>query len=74
MARRFLLEVIIYAGFAIVYFLVVLRWLADPLVDLAEANLYAYALVGLLIIAAQGVLLEWFTSLIMRRIGRRRDQ
>ena len=73
MARRFLLEVTIYAGFAIVYFLVVLRWLADPLVDLAKANLYVYALVGLLIIVAQGVLLEWFTSLIMHRIGRRRD-
>ena len=71
MARRFLLEIVIYGIFAVIYFLVVLRWLEEPLVTLANESLWAYAVIGLLIIVAQGVLLEWLTSQILRFLERR---
>ena len=68
MARRFLLEVLLYATFAIAYFFLVLRWLSDPLVALAEESRIAYAVIGLIIIVLQGILLDWLTSQIMVRI------
>ena len=67
--RNFLIELVIYGVLIIVYFLVVLRWLAEPLERLFGSNLALYAVVALVLIVAQGVLLEWVTSLIIGQLG-----
>jgi hypothetical protein len=70
--RYFVLEMLIYSPLVVVYFLVVLRLLGDPLRILFDQNLGLYGFVGLALIVAQGVLLDMVTSFIIRRIGRDR--
>ena len=67
--RNFLIELVIYSVLIIVYFVVVLRWLADPLERLFGSHLTLYAVVALVLIVAQGVLLEWVTSFIIGQLG-----
>ncbi len=69
LVRNFVIEMLVYAALVIGYFLLVLRLLGDPLARLFSQNLALYAVVSLLLIVAQGVLLEAITSLIMGRLG-----
>lgn len=64
--RQFLLELLIYMVLLTGYFLLVLRFLADPISALFKSNLPLYGFVALGLIAAQGVLLDILTSLLMR--------
>jgi hypothetical protein len=69
LVRNFLMELVIYGVLIIVYFVVVLRWLAEPLESLFGSSLALYALVSLVLIVAQGVLLAWVTSFIIEQLG-----
>ncbi|MFQ6100316.1 MAG: hypothetical protein ACE5OS_03650 [Anaerolineae bacterium] len=70
--RNFVIELIVYGALVAVYSIVVLRLLGEPLVRLLRDNLAAYALVGLGLIATQGVLLDLITSFLLDwlRLGR----
>jgi len=67
--RNFAIEVLIYATLVVGYFFLVLRFLADPLEKLFQNNLTVYGIVALLLILAQGVLLEAVTSFIVGWAG-----
>lgn len=67
--RNFAIEVLIYAALVVGYFFLVLRFLADPLEKLFEDNLTVYGIVALLLILAQGVVLEAVTSFIVGWAG-----
>jgi hypothetical protein len=69
LVRNFLMELVIYGVLIVVYFVVVLRWLAEPLERLFGSSLALYALVSLVLIVAQGVLLAWVTSFIIEQLG-----
>ena len=57
--RSFAIEVFVYAALVIVYFLLVLRWLAEPLNQLFHNNLVVYAFASLGLIVVQGVILDF---------------
>jgi hypothetical protein len=69
LVRNFLIELVIYGVLIVVYFLVVLRWLAEPLARLLDSNLALYAVVALVLIVVQGVVLAWVTSFIIGQLG-----
>jgi hypothetical protein len=69
LVRNFLIELAIYAILIVIYFLLVLRLLAEPLARLFDSNLALYAVVALVLIVAQGVLLAWATSFIVDQLG-----
>jgi hypothetical protein len=69
LVRNFLIELVIYGVLIVIYFVLVLRWLAEPLERLFGSNLALYAVVALVLIVAQGVLLEWVTSVIIGQLG-----
>jgi hypothetical protein len=69
LVRNFLIELVIYSVLIVVYFVVVLRWLAEPLARLFDSNLALYAVVALVLIVVQGVLLAWVTSFIIDQLG-----
>lgn len=51
------------------YFLVVLRWLGEPLVEIFLENPTLYAPIALGLIVFQGVALEAITSFLVSRLG-----
>lgn len=63
------LELIVYAPLLVVYLLVVLRFFNQPLVEISRSNTVLYALISLAGIVAQSVLLEMFTTWLLRRFG-----
>lgn len=67
--RNFIIELIIYAALVVAYFYLALRLLGNPLKRLFTDNLILYAAVALILIVAQGVLLEAITSFIIRQLG-----
>jgi hypothetical protein len=67
--RTLVVELTIYGVLLAVYFLVVLRFLGQPLTRLFDSNLPLYALAGLGLITAQGVVLDGVTSMLVRLIG-----
>jgi hypothetical protein len=67
--RNFVIEVLLYSALVVVYFLLVLRLLAEPLAELFKNNLTVYAFVALGLIVAQGAVLESVTSFLIRRLG-----
>jgi hypothetical protein len=69
LVRNFTIEVITYGALVVVYFFLVLRFLAEPLANLFQTNLVIYAFVALGLIVAQGVLLEFVTSFLLERLG-----
>jgi hypothetical protein len=69
--RSLTLELFIYAPLVTIYFIVVLHFLKDPLIQLYQEGSTSYAFITLILILAQGVLLEVFTSWLLRRIGLR---
>lgn len=69
--RSLALELCIYAPLVTVYFIVVLHFAKDPLIQLYQEGSTSYAFITLILILVQGVLLEVFTSWLLRRIGLR---
>lgn len=67
--RNFAIEVLVYGVLVLGYFLLVLRFLGDPLKQLYTNNLTLYAFVALALILAQGALLEVVTSFLLGRLG-----
>jgi hypothetical protein len=69
--RSIALEIVIYIPLATIYTLVVLAFAKDILLQIYSTYPTIYAIATLLAILAQGVLLEAFTSWIIRKIGLR---
>lgn len=67
--RNFVIELSVYALLVIGYFLVVLRFLAEPLNALFHTNLILYGVLALGLILVQGVVLEAITSFLLDRLG-----
>jgi hypothetical protein len=69
MIVSFAIELLIYAVLVIVYFLVVLRLLGNPLDSLYRNHLVVYAFLALALIVVQAVVLDAVTSFIMGLLG-----
>jgi hypothetical protein len=67
--RNFAIEVVVYGILVVVYFLVVLRYLGEPLIRLFQENLVVYGFISLLLIVAQGIVLEMITAFLIERLG-----
>ena len=67
--RNFVIELIVYAILVVAYFLIVLRWLGEPLVQVFHENPALYAPIALGLIVFQGVALEAITSFLVARLG-----
>lgn len=67
--RNFAIEVVVYAVLVVVYFLLVLRLLGEPLKKLFVNNLILYAFVALGLIVVQSAVLEVVTSFLLNRLG-----
>jgi hypothetical protein len=66
---RFGIELLIYAVLVSIYLLVVMRTLGDFLAELSNAHRVLYAVVGLGLIVAQGLVLELITTFLLERLG-----
>ena len=66
---NFIFEMLIYGVLLVIYFWAVLRFLGEPLNQLFHLDPWVYAIATLLLIIAQGVLLEWITSFLVERLG-----
>lgn len=66
--RNLLVEIIIYSVLIFGYYLLVLRWMGDWLMNMFNTNLVYYSLVGLGLIFIQAVLLDFVTSYLMKYI------
>lgn len=64
--RALLIEVPIYSVLVVVYFFLVLHFMADWLGHLFKEHIVIYALVSVTIIIGQAVVLEWTTTLLLR--------
>ena len=69
--RSLLIEIVIYIPLVGLFFVGVLRYASPHLTRLYDENLTAYAVLALVLILAQGSLLELFTSWLLRKIGLR---
>jgi len=67
--RIFIIELVLYGILVVVYFLVALRYMGDLLLDLFKQRPVVYAFVALLLIVAQGYILELVTSFLMKRLN-----
>ncbi len=67
-----IIEFIIYGGLVALYFLVILRYLNEPIKNLFDNNLTVYAIVSLILILLQGVLLERLTFYVLDWVGLKR--
>ena len=66
--RNLVIEIIIYSIFIYGYYTLVLRHLADWLLDIFSNNLVYYSLAGLGLIFIQAVLLDVVTSFLMKYV------
>jgi len=66
LVRNLIIELIVYGFLLVLYFFVVLQFLGDILSELFLTQTISYALLGLVLIVAQGVLLEALTSFLIR--------
>ena len=67
--RKFLIELVLYGFLVVGYFFIVLRYLGDPLARLFQENLKYYAIASLLLIVAQGVLLDFVVTFLLDFFG-----
>ena len=67
--RNLAIELVVYAILIIIYTVVVLRLLSEPLTRLFHTNLVTYAFAGLGLIVAQGALLDAVTSFLLKQLG-----
>ncbi|MEN8172303.1 MAG: hypothetical protein ABFS03_05425 [Chloroflexota bacterium] len=63
--RNFFIELTLYGILVVGYFLICLRYINDYLTNMFHNNLVLYAFVALILIVAQGILLEWVTSFLL---------
>ncbi|MEW6716587.1 MAG: hypothetical protein AB1345_03655 [Chloroflexota bacterium] len=70
--HNFIIELVVYCGLLMAYFFLVLRLLASPLKYLFDNHLSLYGFAALILIVAQGVLLESLTSFLLNRLGLQR--
>jgi hypothetical protein len=68
--RIFTVELVIYAALVTVYFLAVLHFLSDWLVQLETRHIHTYAVVAILLIIGQAVVLEAVTTGLLRLLRR----
>ena len=71
--RAFLIELVVYAILVVVYFFLVLHLLGHGLHQLEIHHRYTYAGVAILLIIGQAVLLESFTTFLLRLIRGRSE-
>jgi ABC-type molybdate transport system permease subunit len=69
--RSLMIELTIYAPLVTGYFLLVILFAKEPIVEIYQNKPIAYAILATIIIVAQGVLLEALTSWLLRKIGLR---
>ena len=69
--RSLLIELAVYTPLIAFYVLVVLRFLNDYITWIYNENLVVYSILAVILILGQGVLLELFTSWLIRRFGLR---
>jgi ABC-type enterochelin transport system permease subunit len=69
----FSVEIVIYSALVIVYFLLVLRFIAGGLQNLEQHHIVLYALVAIALIVGQAVLLEIITTALLRRLRGRSE-
>jgi hypothetical protein len=67
--RDLLIELAVYCVLVGAYYLLVLKLLGDPLADLFQSSLVAYAVAGLALVVAQAVFLDMVTSFLVDRLG-----
>ena len=68
--RIFVVELVIYSGLVTVYFLAVLHFLSDWLVQLETRHVHTYAIVAILLIIGQAAVLEAVTTGLLRLLRR----
>jgi hypothetical protein len=66
--RNFLVELVVYGVLVAAYSILGLRLLGKPLAQLFHSNLGAFAVVSLVLIVAQGVLLDALTSFLLDKL------
>jgi len=66
--RNFLIELVVYGILVAVYFMIFLRFLGGPLSILFESNLVVYSVLAMILIVAQGVLLDFVTTFLLDRL------
>ena len=66
--RNFAIEMLVYSGLVLLYSVVALRWLSEPLCRLFNSNLLAYAVLSLGLIVAQGALLDVVTAFLLDQL------
>ena len=64
-----MIELVIDAILLFAYFFLVLRYLDKPLENLYETNLLQYAIIGIQVISAQAVLLDWIANFFIDLLG-----
>ena len=69
LARTLVIELVVYGVLLVAYFLLVLRFLGQPLARLFDGNLALYGVVALALIVAQGAVLDAVTSFLVRLVG-----
>jgi hypothetical protein len=67
--RNFAIELLLYGFLVVLYFVVVLRWMGQPLLQVFQENPPIYAAAALILIVVQGVALEVVTSFLVERLG-----
>jgi hypothetical protein len=69
----FLVELALYSVGIVIYFFLVLHFLADWLEHLSKENIKLYAFVAITLIIGQAVLLEWITTFLFRLLRGRSE-
>jgi hypothetical protein len=72
--RNFIVELIVYGALVAAYSILGLRLLGKPLAQLFHSNLGAFAVVSLVLIVAQGVLLDALTSFLLDKLRLERPE
>ena len=67
--RKFLIELVLYGLLVFGYFFLALRYLGEPLARLFQDNLTHYAIASLILIVAQGVLLDFVVTFLLDFFG-----
>jgi MFS superfamily sulfate permease-like transporter len=68
--RFFLIALVVYAGFVVAYFLLVLVKLDGWIKHVFDSNIHLYAILALALIVIQGIVLERFTTVLLRVVER----
>jgi len=69
MIRNFIVELTIYGVLIFVYFIVILQFFNDYLTEAFENNLLVYSGLALMFIVAQGVLLDYVTTFLIKKLN-----